>query len=146
MSFLGSVGYYRKFCKNFSDIANPLTRLLQKDKLFKWNEECDNAFENLKLILMSKPVIHAPCFEKPFKLNIDSSEVAAGGVLLQEHHGVLYPVAYFSKKYNDHQQRYSIVEKEALSLVLNLSHFEVYIKHSPYVTEIFTDNNPFDFC
>ena len=144
MSFLGSVGYYRKFCKNFSDISSPLTHLLKKNSVFKWTEECNDAFEKLKLILMSKPVIHAPCFEKPFKLYIDSSEIAAGGVLLQEYE-ILYPIAYFSKKYNEHQQRYSIVEKEALSLVLNLNHFEVYLKHSPFVTEIFTDNNPLTF-
>ena len=105
MSFLGSVGYYRKFCRNFSDIASPSTQLLKKNHIFKWKEECNNTFENLKLILISKPVIHAPCFEKPFKLHIDSSEIAAGGVLLQENNEVLYPVAYFSKKYNDHQQR-----------------------------------------
>ena len=64
---------------------------------------------------------------------------------LQEKNGVLHPLAYFSKKFNVHQKRYSIVEKEALSLILNLSHFEVYLKYSPHVIEVFTDNNPLTF-
>ena len=145
MSFLGSVGYYRKFCRNFSDVASPLTDLLKKNKAFEWTEECHNAYENLKLILMSKPVVNAPCLDEPFKLFVDSSEVAAGGVLMQEKNGVLHPLAYFSKKFNVHQKRYSIVEKEALSLILNLSHFEVYLKYSPHVIEVFTDNNPLTF-
>ena len=145
MSFLGTVGYYRKFCKNFSEIANPLTALLKKDAHFNWTVECNSSFEKLKLLLMSKPVLRAPCFEKPFILQIDSSEVAAGGVLLQEYDQILYPVAYFSRKYDNHQLNYSIVEKEALSLVLCLNHFEVYVKFSPFVTEIFTDNNPLTF-
>ena len=145
MSFLGSVGYYRKFCKNFSEIAAPLTNLLKKSQVFQWTESCQQAFEKLKLMLMSKPVVVAPCPDKAFKLYIDSSELAAGGVLMQERNGILHPVAYFSKKYNVHQQRYSIVEKEALSLILNLNHFEVYLKYSPFPVEVFTDNNPLTF-
>ncbi|XP_068237201.1 uncharacterized protein [Palaemon carinicauda] len=88
MKFLGTVGYYRKFCENFSDVAYPLTELLKKDVKFVWSKECDEAFSKLKFMLMSKPVLKSPDFNLPFKLQVDSSEVGAGSVLLQEHDGI----------------------------------------------------------
>ena len=145
MKFLGTVGYYRKFCKNFSDVAHPLTELLKKKIPFNWDSKCDIAFNNLKLLLMSKPVLKAPDFEKPFILQIDSSEVGAGSVLLQDYDGVLHPVSYFSHKYDEHQKNYHIVEKEALSLILSLKHFEIYVNSSDFPILILTDNNPLTF-
>ena len=62
MRFLGMAGYYRKFCKNFSGIAEPLTNLLKKSTKFKWNEKCQDAFDCLKAILKSAPVLLAPDF------------------------------------------------------------------------------------
>ena len=50
MRFLGMAGYYRKFCKNFSGIAEPLTNLLKKSTKFKWNDKCQDAFDHLKAI------------------------------------------------------------------------------------------------
>ena len=79
-----------------------------------------NAFDKLKAILRSEPVLLAPNFNKEFKLAVDASDVGAGGVLLQEDDGgVDHPVCYFSKKFNKHQ-RNSTVEKECLSLILAL--------------------------
>ena len=68
MRFLGMAGYYRKFCKNFSGIAEPLTNLLKKGTKFKWNDKCQDAFDRLKAILKSAPVLLAPDFDKCFKL------------------------------------------------------------------------------
>jgi hypothetical protein len=47
-SFLGSAGYYRRFIKDFSKIAKPMTSLLKKNKDFNWTEECQVSFEELK--------------------------------------------------------------------------------------------------
>ena len=78
-------------------------------------------FDKLKAILRNEPVLLAPNFDKEFKLAIDASDVGAGGVLLQEDdNGVAHPVCYFSKKFNKHQNNYSTVEKECLSLILAL--------------------------
>ena len=63
MRFLGMAGYYRKFCKNFSDIAEPLTNLLKKSIKFKWNDKCQDAFDRLKAMLKSAPVLLAPDFD-----------------------------------------------------------------------------------
>ena len=75
MRFLGMAGYYRKFCKYFSGIAEPLTNLLKKSTEFKWNDKCQDAFDRLKAILKSRPVLLAPDFDKCFKLAIDAGDV-----------------------------------------------------------------------
>ena len=101
MRFLGMAGYYRKFCQNFSAITEPLTRLLQKNAKFQWTEQCQFAFEQLKAMLQRAPVLSAPDFTRPFKLAVDASDVAAGGVLLQEDQdGIDHPVCYFPRKFN----------------------------------------------
>ena len=131
MRFLGMAGYYRKFCNKFSVIAEPLINLLSKRMRFRWTSDCQNAFDKLKAILRSEPVLLAPNFNKEFKLAVDASDVGAGGVLLQEDdNGVDDPVCYFSKKFNKHQKNYSTVEKEFLSLILARQHFEVYLTSS----------------
>ena len=101
--FLGMAGYYRKFCKTFSGIAEPLTNLLKKSTKFKWNDKCKDAFDRLKAILKSAPVLLAPDFDKCFKLAVDASDVGIGAVRLQEdNNGIDHPVCYFSKKFNKH--------------------------------------------
>ncbi|KAI3357900.1 hypothetical protein L3Q82_016288, partial [Scortum barcoo] len=82
--FLGMVGYYRRYCKNFSSVAAPLTALTSPLKPFTWNDECQQAFECLKGMLSCNPVLSAPDFSVPFKLEVDASAVGAGAVLLQE--------------------------------------------------------------
>ena len=127
MRFLGMAGYYRKFCNNFSVIAEPLTNLLGKRVKYIWTDDCQKSFDKLKAILKSSPVLLAPSFDKEFKLAVDASDVGAGSVLLQEDdNGVDHPVCYFSKKFNKHQRNYSTIERECLSLILALQHFEVY--------------------
>ena len=99
MRFLGMAGFYRKFCPNFSSVSSPLTRLLCKKIEFIWTDECQKAFDKLKAILKSAPVLTAPSFHLPFKIAVDASDVGAGSVLLQEGpYGVDHPVGYFSKK------------------------------------------------
>ena len=145
MKFLGTVGYYRRFCRNFSEIADPLTDMLKKDVVFKWDNKREETFQSLKLLLMSKPVLKPPDFSKSFVLQVDASEVGAGSVLLQDYSGILHPVSYFSKKFLKHQRNYSIVEKETLSLILSLKHFEVYLSGNGQSVLVLTDNNPLCF-
>ncbi len=144
--FLGMAGYYRNFCKNFSDVVKPLTDSLRKDVSFVWSSNCQIAFDSLKTLLCSSPVLAAPDFTKPFKLEVDASGTGAGAVLLQEDdHGIDHPVCFYSKKFNRHQLNYSTIEKEALALLLALQQFEVYIGSSSQPVEVFTDHNPLVF-
>ena len=146
MRFLGMAGYSRKFCDNFSVIAEPLTNLLSKRTKFIWTYDCQKAFDILKAILKNEPVLLAPNFAKEFKLAVDASDTGAGSVLMQEDsNGVDHPVSYFSKKFNKHQKNYSTIEKECLSLILALQHFEVYLTSSSSPIRVFSDHNPLIF-
>lgn len=145
MRFLGSAGYYRRFCRNFSDIVTPLSNLLRKNVKFVWNDECQRAFEAVKAILSNSPVLMTPNFEKDFILTVDASDIGAGAVLQQESgDGIVHPVCYFSQKFNQHQRNYSTIEKEALSLVLAINHFDVYLCTSNEIL-VYTDHNPLIF-
>jgi len=146
MRFLGMSGYYRKFCRNFSVVAEPLTKLLQKRVPFIWSAACQAAFLKIKSLLLSVPVLMAPDFLKPFKLMVDASDVGGGAVLLQEgEDGIDHPVCYFSHKFNRHQRNYSTCEKETLSLLLALQHFRVYLEAPLKEILVYTDNNPLVF-
>ena len=120
--------------------------MLKAKVKFIWSDECQRSFEKLKAILVSEPVLAAPNFTKPFHMAIDASDVGVGAVLLQENReGIEKPVCYFSKKLNQYQKKYSTIEKEALSLVLAVQQFEVYLTNSDGDITIYTDHNPLVF-
>ena len=83
-SFLGLAGYYRRFILDFSKIAKPMTRLLQKAVKFVWTPECETAFCTLRTLLTSAPVLGQPDIEKPFDVFYDASGTGLGYVLMQE--------------------------------------------------------------
>lgn len=145
MRFLGMVGYYRCFCRNFSAVVAPLTDLLKARVKFVWSSKCQESFENVKSLFCSAPALAAPRFDCPFILKVDANHVGAGAVLMQtDEHGVERAVSFFSKKFNQHQIKYSVVEKEALSLVWVLQHFAVYVGSGAPVV-MYTDHNPLTF-
>jgi hypothetical protein len=72
-SFLGLVGYYRRFIKDFSKVAKPMTKLLEKNKAFQWTEECQTSFEELKKCLTSAPMLILPDLTKKFDIYCDAS-------------------------------------------------------------------------
>ena len=80
-SFHGHAGFYRRFIKDFSKIARPLTNLLAKDTSFVFSPECLKAFEYLKKELTKAPIIHALDWTLPFELMCDASDSAIGAVL-----------------------------------------------------------------
>ena len=146
MQFLGTIGYYRKFCENFAEVSAPLTDMLCKNVKFVWTPECQESFEALKLLLMQAPVLSMPDYSKPFMLLVDASDIGVGAVLMQkETDGLDHPVAYFSKKLNRYQKNYSTIEKETLSLILAIQHFEIYVSAGEYPVEVFTDHNPLKY-
>lgn len=144
--FLGMVGYYRSFCKNFSAVVAPLTDLLSPKVCFHWSPDCKRAFNCVKALLTNAPILAAPAFDRAFRLFVDASDAGAGAVLLQEGDDeVEHPVSYFSRMFNCHQRVYSTIEKEALTLVLPLKHFEVYVGFHGVPMVIYTDHNPLVF-
>lgn len=123
-SFLGITGYYRKFIKDYAKIAQPMTKYLKKNtKINKLDPTYINAFEQLKTLLTSHPILKYPDFNKPFVLNTDASQYAIGAVLLQDNH----PIAYASRTLNNHEINYSTTEKELLAVVWSVKYFRPYI-------------------
>lgn len=121
MRFLGLVGYYRAFCRIFSSVVAPLTDLLRDEVKFVWSSLCQSAFQHVKTLLCTAPVLAAPRLDGSFKFDVDVSQVGTGAVLMQEDDfGVERPVSFFSKKLNSCQLNYSVNEKETLALIMAL--------------------------
>ncbi|XP_066937358.1 uncharacterized protein [Macrobrachium rosenbergii] len=123
---LGMTGYYRRFVRNYSDLAQPLTSLLEKGKKFLWSDQCEESFNKLKSVLITNPILTSQIFQKPFIIAVDASDIGIGGVLFQRKEDSVHPVSYYSKKLLAAERRYSTIEKEALSLVRALTHFKPY--------------------
>jgi hypothetical protein len=99
-SFLGHTGFYRRFIKNLSEIACPLTKFLAKDVPFVFVEECLLAFHTLKKALISDPIIQPPNWSLPFETMCDASNYAVGVVLGQTKDKKHHAIAYASKTLN----------------------------------------------
>jgi len=100
-SFLGHVGFYRRFIKNFSKISRPLCNLLAKDVAFVFDDECLKAFEQFKAMLTSTPIIQPPNWEEPFEIMCDASDYAVGPVLEQCVNRLPHVVYHASRTLND---------------------------------------------
>lgn len=127
-------------------MVSPLTNLLKAQAEFIWSTQCQEAFEAVKGLLCSAPVLKAPYFGQPFTLQVDASQIGAGAVFLQENdEGVECPVSFFSRKFNKLQQNYSVIEKEVLAIIWALQHFEVYVCSGLTPLTVFTDHNLLTF-
>ena len=137
--FLGHAGFYRRFIKDFSKIAKPLYKLLEKDSKFVWEEDCQKSFEELKFHLTTAPIVRAPNWQLPFEVMCDASDLAIGAVLGQREDGKPHVVYYASKTLNEAQRNYTTTEKELLAVVYALDKFRAYLVGADIV--IFTDHS-----
>ena len=87
--FIGICTYYRKFVKGFSKLTSPLTDLTKKDA-FKWDEEAEKAFQKMKEVMSSCPILALPDFTKPFVVQCDASGGGIGAVLKQGQHPIAF--------------------------------------------------------
>ena len=81
IQFLGHAGFYRRFIMDFSKIAKPLYKLLEKNAKFIWDANCQKSFEEIKDYLTTAPVVRAPNWLLPFEVMCDASDLAIGAVL-----------------------------------------------------------------
>ena len=137
-SFLGHASFYRRFIRDFSKIARPLCRLLEKDTKFYFDESCHNAFEEIKSRLVEAPIMTKPDWNREFEIMCDASYFAMGAVLGQKDEKVFKAIYYASKTFNEAQQNYSTTKKEMLAIIFACENFRPYILGSHVV--IHTDH------
>ena len=140
--FLGLAGYYRRFIPKFSIIAKPLSHLLKKGVRFAWTSGQQEAFDKLKNIMCSFPLLQYPDFKKPFTVSTDASNYGIGGVLSQKSLNLKgdLPIAYASRTLTDTEINYSTIEKELLAILFCVETFRPYLYGRRFKLE--TDHRP----
>ena len=131
-SFLGHAGFYRRFIRDFSKVAKPLTDLLVKDATFNFSDECLKAFNVLKEKLISPPIITSSDWSLPFELMCDASDTAVGAVLGQRKNKVFQTIYYANRTLDDAQRNYITTKKELLVIVFAFNKFRSYLVLSLY--------------
>ena len=131
-SFVGFVNFYRRFIKDFSHHACALFDLTKKVVRWKWEELEQVAFNKLKELIMSAPVLIYPDDSCPYCVEANSSDMATQAVLSQwpssENGGKWHPVAFFSKSLSPVEQNYEIHDKEMLAIICALEEWQHYLE------------------
>lgn len=136
-SFLGLIGYYRRFIPDFAKITFPLNKCTRKkEKIDITKNEYKEAFEKCKELITNSPILTYPDFSLPFTLTTDASDIALGSVLSQQNR----PIAFYSRTLNSAERNYSVIEKELLSILEGVKHFRPYLYGRHFI--ILTDHNP----
>uniref|UniRef100_A0A2N9GIU8 Uncharacterized protein n=1 Tax=Fagus sylvatica TaxID=28930 RepID=A0A2N9GIU8_FAGSY len=133
-SFHGLASFYRRFVRDFSSLATPLTEVIKKNVPFKWGKEQEKAFNLIKEKLTNAPLLVLPNFAKTFEIECDASGIGIGAVLMQEGR----PVAYFSEKLSGAALNYPTYDKEMYALVRALDNWQHYLWPKEFV--IHTDH------
>jgi hypothetical protein len=138
-TFLGFCNFYCRFVRDYSKIAHQL-HLLTGNTPFKCTTECDTAFNQLKTLITTSPILSIPNNDDPFCLETDASDYAIGAVLSQRQNSQWKPIAFLSKALSPTQRNYEIYDKELLAIMLALQEFRHYLIDANEVFEIWTDH------
>ncbi|KAG0929312.1 hypothetical protein G6F29_012095 [Rhizopus arrhizus] len=145
-SFLGLAGYYRCFISRFSQIAAPLTELLQQDAQWVWSERQQQAFDLLRSSLLTAPVLRFPDFSRSFELHTDGACSSGIGVILcrrDPDNRRAYAVAYASRSLSPAEKNYGVSEVEALAIVWGIKKFAHYLAGTKFT--VVTDHHALQF-
>jgi len=144
--FLGLANYYRRFIKNFAQVARPMNVLTRKDIKWQWKEEQQKAFDELKRIFMTKPVLVALDLDKEFRIEADALNYTTGGVLsMKDSNKRWRPVAFISKSLSDTERNYEIHNKEMLAVVRCLEAWRHFLEGAMMKFEIWTDHKNLEY-
>jgi len=138
-SFLGFCNFYQRFIHHFAQIAHPLHHLTGNVP-FNWTSRCQTAFDQLKTLITSAPILIIPNHYDKFRLETDASEYAIGGILSQQQNNQWKPIAYLSKLLTLTERNYEIYDRELLAIMVALQHFRHYLIGTRQEFEIWTDH------
>ena len=127
-AFLGLVGYYRQFIKNFAKTAKPLTLLTRQQIKFEWTPEHQEAFMKLKESITQAPILQYPNTSKQYKVYTDVSDDACRAQLTQEHDGTEFPIAFPSHTFFETQRKWSTTEQEAYGVYYVVTKWNYYLQ------------------
>jgi len=127
-SFVGLCCYYRRFVEGFAKISAPVHAMTKKRETFRWTPECQEAFDHLKVVLTSAPVLAMLDEESPFLLGVDAAQTSIGAVLSHRQQSVEKVVAYASSKLSKCEIKYCVTRKELLAVVYFVKYFKHYMQ------------------
>ena len=149
-SFLGFTTYYQRFIKKYAHVATPLYKLISGENTskkwnpIKWDPECQEAFDRLKELCATTPILAYADFEKPFKLHTDASVLGLGAILYQVQDGVKKVISYASRSLTKSEMKYPVHKLEFLCLKLAMTkQFLKYLHGNTF--DVYTDNNPLTY-
>ena len=130
--FLGLIGYYRKFVPHFADISRPLTKLTHHNVTFEWTDQCAQAFNHLRELLMEYPILRYPNPTQGYILYTDASGIGWSGVLTQEHldekgKAKNHPICYISGQFRGSQLNWAALTKEAYAIYMSVWRLSFYV-------------------
>ncbi|KAK3571260.1 hypothetical protein QTP86_005974 [Hemibagrus guttatus] len=141
--FLGFANFYRRFIRNYSSVAGPLTSLLRgKPKRLAWTDQARAAFQQLKESFTSAPILRHPDPDLPFVVVVDASSNGLGAVLSQRHGepGKLHPCAYYSRKLTAAECNYDVGNRELLAIKAALEEWRHWLEGACHPFQVLTDH------
>jgi len=142
-AFLKLTGYYRNYVKGYYQIAIPLFDLTKKDSTFRWNSNCQNAFDQLKVTLVIAPILVWPDFTKAFILDVDWSTHGIGAILSQKEGRWEQIIANTNKGLFLIQKKFHLMEGECYALVWGIMYFRQYLYWNRFT--LHTDHKPLEW-
>jgi len=140
------VNYYRRFVKDFAEIARPMHRLVRKQERWNWGSEQEEVFGKLKEIFTSEPVLAAPDLDKEMRVEVDTLDYATGGVLSMKCEDERWRlVAYISKLLSDTEKNYKIHDKEMLAVIRCLEAWRHFLEGAWIKFEVWMDHKNLEY-
>jgi len=144
-AFMGFANFYRRFIKDFSEIARPMNDLTKKNTPWNWGAEQQQAFKILKKKFTEAPVLKMADPAKKYRMECDASNYATGAILSQEHDSQWHPVAYQSKSFNETERNYEIHDKELGAIIKALEEWRHYLEGQGIPVKIWTDHKNLEY-
>ncbi len=147
LRFLGFANFYRRFIRNFSQLAAPLTALTSTKMTFRWSNAAEAAFTKLRSRFVSAPILRAPDPTRQFVVEVDASEVGVGAVLSQRatSDDKVHPCAFFSHRLSPAKRNYDIGNRELLAVKLALEEWRHWLEGSGVPFIVWTDHKNLEY-